>query len=70
MISDEAEVVVFRANLERALEPVFLDDGLPDREAEVIRIRGQRRLLLGRVRPHDVRIFPGAGQIGSGACPC
>ena len=56
VIADEAEVVVLGADLERALEPVLRDDRLPDREPEVIRIRGQRRLLLGRMRPHDVRV--------------
>ncbi len=44
------------ARIWNAREPVLLDDRFPDREAQVVRVHDERRLLLGRVRPDDVRV--------------
>ena len=56
VIAHEAEVVVLRADLERALHAVRRDDRLPDRETQVIWIDRQRRLLLRGVGADDVRV--------------
>src|SRR5262245_30543587 len=56
VIADEAEVVVLLHDRARGVEPLLLDDLLPHREAEVIRIHVERDLLVGRDRAHDIRM--------------
>src|SRR3954452_20091925 len=55
-VADEAEIVFVAPHFACAIEAVLLDDAFPDGEAEVIRIHGERRLLTGRVRPHNVGV--------------
>src|SRR6266850_2141596 len=55
-VADEAEVVLVAPHLARALDAVLLDDALPDREAEVVGIDGERGLLSAGERAHDVRV--------------
>src|SRR5206468_12701921 len=44
-VADEAEVVLVAHHLARALEAVLLDDVLPEGEAEMVGIDGERGLL-------------------------
>jgi hypothetical protein len=56
IVADETEVVLVAADVAREIEAPLLDDALPHREAEVIRVDREGRLLLRRERPHHVRM--------------
>ena len=54
MIAHEAEVVFFGADPPRSLQPLPLDDALPHRESQMVRIDGERERASGSVWLHDV----------------
>src|SRR5687767_3529560 len=56
VVADEAEVVLLAHHLARAREAVLLDDVLPEREAEVVGIDGERGFLARGEWAHDVRV--------------
>jgi hypothetical protein len=54
VVAHEAEVVFLLADAARFVHAALLDDSLPQREAEVVRVDLQRRLLVGGEWTHHV----------------